>query len=183
MTVKHSPLLPAIAAVLLLGLAAAPLAAQTRNTLTEEDTRVSAEDAAESGIWGVACDHDVAGTRTGCRVSQTVVAKDTGKRLLTVSIRRTPDGAEPTVLLTLPLRTFLVPGTSIRVDGQPGRQSPFHLCDDNGCYAGLPADESLVAALKAGQTLSVEFYDDKRQKTEIKLPLKSFAGSFDKAGN
>lgn len=183
MTSSTLPRIPVLAAALLLILFAGPLTAQTGGTLTEDDTRATAEDAPESGIWGVACDRDVAGTKTGCRVIQTVVDKDTGKRLLTVSIRRTPDGAEPTVLLTLPLRTFLMPGTMLNVDGHPGRQSPFQLCDENGCYAGLPADETLVKDLKTGTTLSVEFYDVKRQKTEIKLPLKSFADSFDKAGS
>jgi invasion protein IalB len=183
MIVTPGPLLPSIAAALLLILSAAPLAAQTNDTLTETDTSATQEDAPESGIWGVACDRDVTGAKTGCRVTQTVVARETGKRLLTVSVRRTPDGADPTVLLTLPLRTFLAPGTMIKVDDRPGRQSPFELCDENGCYAGLPADESLVADLKTGKTLSVEFYDARRQKTEIKLPLKTFGESFDKAGS
>src|SRR5690606_38428190 len=122
-------LLPAVAAALLLN-APAPLGAQTNDTLTETDTSAAQEDAPESGIWGVACDRDVTGAKTGCRVTQTVVARDTGKRLLTVSVRRTPDGADPIVLLTLPLRTFLVPGTMIKVDDRPGRQSPFELCDE-----------------------------------------------------
>ena len=183
MIIMPGPFLPPIAAALLLALSTAPLGAQTNDTLTETDTSATQEDAPESGIWGVACDRDVAGTKTGCRVTQTVVARETGKRLLTVSVRRTPDGADPTVLLTLPLRTFLVPGTMIKVDDGPGRQSPFELCDENGCYAGLPADESLVADLKTGKTLSVEFFDAKRQKTEIKLPLKTFGESFDKAGS
>jgi invasion protein IalB len=182
MSLKLAPLLPAVAAAFLLN-APVPLAAQTNDTLTETDTSATREEAPESGIWGVACDRDVTGTKTGCRVTQTVVARDTGRRLVTVSVRRTPDGADPTVLLTLPLRTFLAPGTMIRVDDRPGRQSPFELCDENGCYAGLPADESLVADLKTGKTLSVEFYDAKRQKTEIKLPLKTFGESFDKAGS
>jgi invasion protein IalB len=183
MSRKLAPLLPSIAAAFLLALSVAPLEAQTNDTLTETDTSATKEEAPESGIWGVACDRDVTGTKTGCRVTQTVVARETGKRLLTVSVRRTPDGADPTVLLTLPLRTFLVPGTMIKVDDRPGRQSPFQLCDENGCYAGLPADESLVSDLKTGKTLSVEFYDDNRQKTEIKLPLKTFGESFDKAGS
>jgi invasion protein IalB len=183
MYLKFAPLLSAVAAALLLNAPVAPLEAQTNDTLTQTDTSATEQDAPESGIWGVACDRDVTGTKTGCRVTQTVVARETGKRLLTVSIRRTPDGADPTVLLTLPLRTFLAPGTMIQVDDGPGRQSPFQLCDENGCYAGLPADESLVDALKTGKTLSVEFYDAKRQKTEIKLPLKTFGESFDKAGS
>jgi invasion protein IalB len=182
MSLKLAPLRPVVAAAFLL-IAPVPLEAQTNDTLTETDTSATREEAPESGIWGVACDRDVTGTKTGCRVTQTVVARDTGRRLLTVSVRRTPDGADPTVLLTLPLRTFLAPGTMIKVDDRPGRQSPFELCDENGCYAGLPADESLVADLKTGKTLSVEFYDAKRQKTEIKLPLKTFGESFDKAGS
>jgi invasion protein IalB len=182
MSRKLALLLLAVAAAFLLN-APAPLEAQTNDTLTETDTSATQEEAPESGIWGVACDRDVTGAKTGCRVTQTVVARETGRRLLTVSVRRTPDGAEPTVLLTLPLRTFLTPGTMIKVDDRPGRQSPFELCDENGCYAGLPADESLVADLKSGKTLSVEFFDAKRQKTEIKLPLKTFGQSFDKAGS
>jgi invasion protein IalB len=182
MSRKLAPLLLAVAAAFLL-IAPVPLEAQTNDTLTETDTSAAQEEGPESGIWGVACDRDVTGAKTGCRVTQTVVARETGRRLLTVSVRRTPDGAEPTVLLTLPLRTFLAPGTMIKVDDRPGRQSPFELCDENGCYAGLPADESLVADLKSGKTLSVEFYDARRQKTEIKLPLKTFGESFDKAGS
>jgi invasion protein IalB len=173
-------------------LIAAPAAQASSGTLTDEDKSVTetpatgkagpANDASEPATWGVTCDHDVTGRKTGCRVTQVVANPQTGERMLVVTVRRTPDGEPPSMLVTLPLRTFLTPGTLVQIDEQPGWQVPFQLCDENGCYAGLSTNEEMVGALKAGETLKVEFFDQKRRKTVIKLPLKNFDKSFDDAG-
>lgn len=177
---KRSAFIPAAIAAFLVATGPAPGAGKS-DTLTEGDKAATTDAASESNTWGVACDRDATGTKTGCRITQTVVASETGSRLVMVTVRRTPDKKPASLLVTAPLRTFLVPGALLQVDSKPGWKLPFQLCDDGGCYAGLTADESIIDVLRHGKTLSVEFFDARKRKTVIKLPLKNFGKQFDKA--
>ena len=136
--------------------------------------------AQETSAWAVACDQGADGKRGDCAAVQAVAARGDRSRVIRVAVRR-PAGGEAAIMVTVPVRTFLPPGTTLRIDGAKLSQTAYQICDEKGCYAGLPADAATVKALKKGRTLSVEFYNAARKKIELRLPLKGFTAAFDKA--
>jgi hypothetical protein len=54
---------------------------------------------------------------------------------------------------SISLGLFLPAGIQLGVDDHATQNVPVQRCDANGCYAGLPVDASLLAALKAGKAL------------------------------
>lgn len=137
--------------------------------------------AQETSAWAVACDKGADGKRGDCAAVQAVAARGDRSRVIRVAVRR-PAGGEAAIMVTVPVRTFLPPGTTLKVDGAKLTQTAYQICDEKGCYAGLPADAATVKALKKGRTLSVEFYNAGRKRIELRLPLRGFTEAFDKAG-
>jgi invasion protein IalB len=137
--------------------------------------------AQEASAWAVACDQGADGKRGDCAAVRAVAARGDRSRVIRVAVRR-PAGGQPAIMVTVPVRTFLPPGATLRIDGAKLTQTAYQICDEKGCYAGLPADAATVDALKKGRTLSVEFYNAARKKIELRLPLKGFTAAFAKAG-
>jgi len=137
--------------------------------------------AQETSAWAVACDKGADGGRGECAAVGAVSSRSDRSRVIRVEVRR-PAGGQPAIMVTVPVRTFLPPGATLRIDGAKLIQTAYQICDEKGCYAGLPADAATIDTLKKGQTLSVEFYNAARKKIELRFPLKGFTDAFAKAG-
>jgi invasion protein IalB len=133
--------------------------------------------APQSG-WVVPCDGQAGAL--DCRVSQTLVVKETGQLLISVIVRRPSKTENPTLLLQLPHGIFLPAGISLQIDKGKPEVQPVQTCDARGCYVGMAVSKELFAALSNGETMLVVVQDLQKHPITISLPLKGFAEAFRK---
>ncbi len=136
----------------------------------------ASEGAAPAPGWRVQCTG--VGAATDCRLSQMVVLKRTKQLLLALVVHRPAKGQPPRVLLHLPHGLFLPAGSSLKLDDAAADQLPIESCDRRGCYAGMGLDDSKLAALQAGKTLTIQFQNLKKQAINVTLPMKGFAEAY-----
>ena len=60
------------------------------------------------------------------------------------------------------------------------RTLPVQRCDANGCYAGLPVDAALLAALKAGKALRLTMRNMAQEPVTFEVPLAGFTAAFER---
>ncbi|PXA96871.1 invasion associated locus B family protein [Nostoc sp. 3335mG] len=103
--------------------------------------------------WQVTCVSQQTGPDLVCSMGQTLLAGQTGQRVVSANITR-QDG-KLVMQLALPHGLRLPDGVDIAVDG--GARSSFTIvtADQNGSYAEVPLDDALLGALRAGQILEV----------------------------
>lgn len=119
--------------------------------------------------WAVNCKSDVDDQALDCRVSQTVVMQGSGRVLTQVTFLFPAAPQQPELNIQLPLGTAISTGATVRVDNEAPQKFAFRTCDRSGCYAQGAVSPQLLASLRKGGSLTVEF-QDLSDKT-IKLPL------------
>jgi len=103
--------------------------------------------------------------------------KGSGRLLTRVTFLLAAANQEPKLNIQLPLGVLIQAGATIRIDENPPQGLRFRTCDRGGCYAETPLSTALLAQLRKGSKLVIEF-KNLAEKT-IKLPLS--LGGFDEA--
>ncbi|MCC6887898.1 MAG: invasion associated locus B family protein [Hyphomicrobiales bacterium] len=138
--------------------------------------------AQEVAAWRVECTGD--GKVLDCRALQQVFQRipNQGDRLLVaVLVRRPADPkAAPQMTLQLPLGLNLTEPVQIRVDGGPVERQPMQTCTNIGCFAAMPINEKLLAAMRSGKDLRVTVQDPNKKSLDMALPLLGFSLAFDR---
>lgn len=119
--------------------------------------------------WGTQCSGEDRTKALDCRLDQRVVLSTTGQLLTAVTVRLSPDGTEPVMMIQTPFGLFLPAGLRLAVDGAEVTTLPLQTCDAGGCYAGSTVSAELLAAMQRGATLTVTFQDV--QKNDIAVPV------------
>jgi len=84
------------------------------------------------------------------------------------------------MLLQTPLGLYLPSGVRLTVDGVTAETLALQTCDTRGCYAGGKVSPELLAAMKNGTTLSIDFESLQRQPLNVPMTLSGFTASFAK---
>jgi invasion protein IalB len=113
-------------------------------------------------------------------MEQRPFVQQTGQLVIVVSVRVPHAPRTPAMLIQLPLGLFLPAGIQLGVDDGATQNLPVQRCDANGCYAGLPVDASLLAALKVGKALRLTMRDMAQQPLTFYVPLAGFTAAFDR---
>ena len=102
-----------------------------------------------------------------------------GNRLLmTVKVELPAEPRTPTLFVQMPLGLHLPSGLTLKVDqGQPFVLA-IQSCDQNGCYAGAPIDDSLLSGLKAGNTFHAAMQSLTRETIDVPVPLAGFSAAY-----
>lgn len=128
--------------------------------------------------WRVFC--QVLEATKHCALSHQQVQQD-GQRVLAIELQAGADDAI-TGNLVLPFGLLLNAGVTLQVDDQPA-MSPlsFRTCLPVGCVAPLDLDQSSVAALRAGTTLSLMVQaNDTEQDFAFAISLNGFTAGLDR---
>ena len=144
----------------------------------------SAESESEEGVkyrdWTRRCETIGEAETETCYISQNLVLRESGKRLLNVAVGYlepvTPK--KPRGVITLPLGISLPPGITVRVDKGKTRQFPVERCNNNGCIVAFTLSPELLASMKAGLQAQITFYDSKRQAIGVPVSLRGFTAGF-----
>ncbi|WP_425073506.1 invasion associated locus B family protein [Sagittula sp. S175] len=126
---------------------------------------VLAQDTGSTGDWQAICDDQ------GCRLAQSLVASPSET---TVLMARVYAGATPTLVLTVPLGTFLKAGLLMSIDKGAPRAIAFEICDEFGCHAGVPMDDGLLRDFQRGLKAEVSFVDGRQEQVTLALSLTGF---------
>lgn len=129
--------------------------------------------------WVVNCSSGNAGAELACQMSQNLTERDSGKRVLTVTIRKQgEDGLA--MLFALPHGLFLPSGATYQIDDGARTAVAIQTSDPNGAYAAVPLDEGLLTAMKQGVNLKIGMESVSRQPVTIPVSLAGFTVAVDK---
>jgi invasion protein IalB len=130
--------------------------------------------------WAVNCKSEAKEKELECRMSQTVVLKQSGQVLANVTFRVPSDTKKPEIIVQLPLGVFLPAGATFQVDENAAQRLNFRACDRNGCFANAPVSAEVMATLKKGKQLKVGFQTLAEKPVTVPLSLDGFGESYDK---
>ena len=90
-----------------------------------------------------------------------------------------PEGEQKVLRVTVPLGMQIQPGTRVIIDqGQPVQQV-YRICFPIGCMSDYPVTDETIAALKKGQTLTIQAVNMQGTPISLPLPLGDFAKAYD----
>lgn len=112
-----------------------------------------AQSGAPAQGWTVNCSSAAGQADLVCTLTQTLVVKESGQRVLTAVVMRR-DG-KYLLNLGLPHGLNLTKGVDLWIDDAARANHPIVTADQKGSYATVTLDERLLAALKKGRLLNV----------------------------
>lgn len=112
---------------------------------------------------------------SNCLMSQALANRQTGKRLIAVSIRKQPQGMS--MVLAMPHGLYLPGGISYQVDSGQKKSIPIAASDEKGVYAAIPMDDTLMGAMKRGNTFVITLASGDRRPMAIPVTLSGFTAA------
>jgi invasion protein IalB len=130
--------------------------------------------------WAVNCKSEAREKELECRMSQTVVLKQSGQVLTNVTFRLPSDTKKLEIVVQLPLGIYLPAGASFQIDENATQRLTLRACDRNGCFAEGEISADVLATLKKGKQLKVSFQTLAEKPVTVPLSLDGFDQSYDK---
>ena len=153
-----------LAALMLLALAAAPVAARAQDGTVK----------AQHGDWQVICKPPPPGAKNeSCALVQSVTAEDRNNVGLTVYFQKFSNGTR-VLRVFAPLGVLLPPGLGLKIDDKDVGNAPFLRCHNFACYAQVVAEEKLVDQLKTGKTAVFIIFQTEEAGIGIPISLAGF---------
>jgi invasion protein IalB len=166
---RHSVLLKAgLAAILALGLAD-PSFSQSAPTGTVKSSH---------GAWSILCDTPAGAKTEQCALMQNVVAEDRPEVGLSVVVIKTADNKAKILRVLAPLGVLLPNGLGLNIDGKDMGRAYFVRCFQDGCYAEVILEETMVKALGAGKAATFIVFQTPEEGIGIPVDLTGFAEGF-----
>jgi invasion protein IalB len=136
---------------------------------------VPSEKLAVFGDWKKLCEPSPDKTAQVCFGFQKVSFNETKAQLLQAVVGYfRADRTDPTLIVTIPLGAFLLPGLEIRTKTGKPIQSDFQYCFSNGCQAAIRLDAAKLDLLKKAGEAEVVFLDAGHQRITVPLSLTGF---------
>ena len=162
--------------------------AQKSDGLTEEsvpDARALSSEAVQGAggnapanpNWVVNCTNQAGGVMA-CSMTQTLIIRETGQRLLSLVVRKTPGDPNAAMMITMPHGLFLPAGVQLAIDDGAAIEHTIQTCDRDGCYVGLPVTGDLLQALRGGERLTVTFQNMRKETLNVPATLADFEQSW-----
>lgn len=130
--------------------------------------------------WAVNCQVDPKTDKLLCQMSQRLTQQKTGQQVLSVVIRPSPNGKNPTMLLALPHGLDLQKGISLRVDEDKPVTAPLQTSDRNGVYSAFPLTDELIKSMKNGGKLIVQMQSVQKKPFKVNVSLSGFTSAIDR---
>ncbi|HEY5337259.1 MAG TPA: invasion associated locus B family protein [Rhizomicrobium sp.] len=109
---------------------------------------VRATDVKSFGDWGVRC--FPVSSQSPCEMLETITQKDSGRRLMSMSIGYAPKADRHIIQISLPLGVSLAKGVKIVADAYTSPPIQYRRCDRAGCYVEGFIDNTVLAGLTHG---------------------------------
>ncbi|MEL6317079.1 MAG: invasion associated locus B family protein [Pseudomonadota bacterium] len=129
--------------------------------------------------WLVNCTNTGQDGALACQMTQTVVVRETGQRLLSIMIRKGETPTTPAMMLTLPLGLYLPAGVKMSIDEAAAQDLVVQTCEASGCFAGMAITEDLLDAMRRGTKLDFVLQDLQRRSITVSSSLSGFTSAFE----
>jgi invasion protein IalB len=113
-----------------------------------------------------------------CSIEQRLIMQTTSQLVAAVTVRMPSDTRRPVMMLQTPLGLYLPAGVTIDIDGAGEQKFELQTCDNNGCYAGNPVSDDLIASMMRGQNLNIRFQNLNRQPVTVTATLSGFTAAY-----
>jgi len=133
---------------------------------------------ATHGAWSIICDTPAGASAEQCVMMQNVVAEDRPEMGLSVVVLRTADNKAEILRVLAPLGVLLPNGLGLNVDGKDIGRAYFVRCFQDGCYAEVILEKSLLDTLKTGTAATFIIFQTPEEGIGIPVDLKGFADGF-----
>jgi invasion protein IalB len=133
---------------------------------------------ATHGAWSIICDTPPGATSEQCAMMQNVIAEDRPEIGLSVVIMRTADNKAEILRVLAPLGVLLPNGLGLFVDGKDIGRAYFVRCFQDGCYAEVILEKSLIDTLQSGKGATFTVFQTPEEGIGIPVDLTGFADGF-----
>jgi len=165
---------PWLAAILGLGIAAAPAPLTAQNQVPQSGVEFTTEQFED---WVLRCQPESGTQPRACRVRQNIIAEDSGNTVLQIVAGRFGQEKVLGAVIFVPVGVRLPPGISIQVDARPPRVFPFEVCDSETCQVRAILEGDLLEDFKAGVKGQVKFQNADGRARTIPISLKGFTAA------
>lgn len=125
--------------------------------------------------WTVSCTEATNANPARCQMSQTLANQQTGRRIISVSIRSQPEGIS--MVMALPHGLHLPGGVTYQIDSGPQQKASITLSDEKGVYALLPMNDTLFNSMKRGSVFKVNLVAPNQRQMQIPMTLSGFTAA------
>jgi invasion protein IalB len=130
------------------------------------------------GAWNILCDTPAGAKSEQCALVQNVVAEDRPEVGLSVVVLKTADNKAKILRVLAPLGVLLPNGLGLNVDGKDMGRAYFVRCFQDGCYAEVILEETLIKTLQAGTSATFIVFQTPEEGIGIPVDLKGFAEGY-----
>jgi invasion protein IalB len=140
--------------------------------------RPQAPDVKMVGKWAVRC--FPINSPSPCDIYQELAEKNTGQRVLAISIAYVPSLDRNGIIISVPLEVSIPKGLVIQTDNFTSPALKYRRCDRNGCYVEMPMDAASIASLsKSGPDAHIKITADGGKEFTLNFSLDGFASAYD----
>ncbi|WP_299810656.1 invasion associated locus B family protein [uncultured Roseibium sp.] len=141
---------------------------------------VSAQQAGEDALWQTRCAGPSRSAEAlACETSESVRMKDSGQLVFKVDLIFPANKATPVLRIQAPLGFYLPGKIKLGVDGTPLSELEIGTCDQRGCFLSTEATPEMIATMKAGGALQIDFAPAADRRQTIEMPLTGFSRAVD----
>jgi invasion protein IalB len=167
--VMKSGLFKTVAKMLVAAACVVPMQAGAQQSGTVKSTH---------GAWSIICDTPAGATNEQCVMMQNVIAEDRPEMGLSVVILRTADNKAEILRVLAPLGVLLPNGLGLNVDQKDIGRAYFVRCFQDGCYAEVILDKTLLDTLKTGKSATFIVFQTPEEGIGIPVDLNGFGEGF-----
>ncbi|WP_159590659.1 invasion associated locus B family protein [Chelativorans xinjiangense] len=131
------------------------------------------------GAWSILCDTPAGAASEQCIMMQNVVAEDRPEVGLSVAVLRTADNKAEIMRVLAPLGVLLPNGLGLYVDGEDIGRAYFVRCFQDGCYAEVILEDTLLGKLRNGESATFIVFQTPEEGIGIPVDLEGFGEGFD----
>ena len=142
------------------------------------DAQSSGKVRSRHGAWNIICDVPPGAANEQCALMQNVVAEDRAEVGLSVVVLRTADNKARILRVLAPLGVLLPNGLGLNIDGKDIGRANFVRCIQDGCYAEVILDETLLSTMTGGSSATFIVFQTPEEGIGIPVALDGFADGF-----
>lgn len=165
---------PWFAAVLGIGLAAAPAPSAAQNEAPQNGAKIETQQFED---WVLRCRPASQTQPRACRIQQNILADDSARTVLQIVAGRFGPEKVLGAIVFVPVGVRLPPGIRIQIGERPPRVFPFEICGPETCQARAILEGVFLQNLKAGLIGQVKFQNAAGRVRTIPFSLKGFTAA------
>ena len=128
--------------------------------------------------WSSTCTSGGRASALECALEQRAFVRETGKVIGLITIRVPSDTRKPVAMIQAPLGLFLPAGITVDVDGDMAQNYPLQTCNANGCFAGFPITDQMLARMLNGGKLNIIFQHLDKKPFTLPMSLAGFSEAY-----